>query len=88
MQCANGSSNVQCSGSNVQSSKPVSDSSVCSSKPNFGSSVHASKPVIEHVRVSDVRPSEPTSSIHSRSNNIVSASNICPSKPSVLVMFV
>ena len=78
-------------GSNVRSSKPVSDSSVCSSKPIFGSSVRASKPirtinvraskpVSEHVRVSDVRPSEPTSSIHTRSSNIVSASNIRPSK--------
>ena len=76
-------------GSNVRSSKSVSDSSVCSSKPIFGSSVRASKPihtinvraskpVSEHVRVSDVRPSEPTS--HTRSSNIVSASNIRPSK--------
>ena len=78
-------------GSNVSSSKPVSDSSVCSSKPIFGSSVRgskpihtinirASKPVSEHVRVSDIRPSEPTSSIHTRSSNIVSARNIRPSK--------
>ena len=74
--------------SNVLSGKPVSDSSVC---PIFGSSVRASKPICtinvraskpvsEHVRVSDVRPSEPTSSIHTRSSNIVSASNIRPSK--------
>ena len=78
-------------GSNVRSSKPVSDSSVCSSKPIFRSGVCASKPirtinvrasipVSEHVRVTDVRPSEPTSSIHTRSSNVASASNIRPSK--------
>ena len=60
-------------GSNVRSSKPVRDSSVCSSKPIFGYSVCASKPIFtinvcaskpvsEHVRVTDVRPSEPISS--------------------------
>ena len=83
--------------SNVGSGKPVSDSSVCSSKPIFGSSVRASKPirsinvraskpVSEHVKVSDVRPSEPISSSHTCSSNIrpsktVSASNVCLGNP-------
>ena len=42
--------------------------------------VRASKPISKHFSVSDVRPSEPISSIHGFSSNIVSASSICASK--------
>ena len=40
----------------------------------------ASKPVREHTSVSDVRPSEPINSSHTRSSNVVRASNIRLSK--------
>ena len=86
-------------GSNVRSSKTVSDSSVCSSKPIFGSSVHASKPirtinvraskpVSEQVRVSDVRPSEPTSSFMLVQVILLVPATFVQVKPLVLVMFV
>ena len=80
-------------GSNIRSNEPVGElaSSVCSRKPIFGSCVRASKPIrainvrtsrpiSEYVGISNVHPSEPISSSHARSSNIVTTSNVRPGK--------